>query len=71
MAKKSKIMHNLYRKKLVNRHATKRKELLAKIKDTNLSYEQRQAFRLKLEKLPKNDVATFLRDRILSFIKSI
>ena len=32
MAKKSKIMHNIHRKRLVNRYATKRKELLNKLK---------------------------------------
>ena len=63
MAKKSKIMHNMYRKKLVNRHAAKRKELLAKINDTSLSYEERQTFRLKLEKLPKNSNPNRVRNR--------
>ncbi len=63
MAKKSKIMHNIYRKKLVDRHAAKRKELLAKIKDTNLTYEERQAIRLKLEKLPKNSNPNRVRNR--------
>ena len=38
MAKKSKIMHNIYRKKLVNRHAAKRKELLAKNTKKTLFY---------------------------------
>ena len=63
MAKKSKIMHNIYRKKLVSRHAAKRKELLAKIKDINLSYEERQSFRLQLEKLPKNSNPNRVRNR--------
>ena len=63
MAKKSKIMHNIYRKKLVDRYSAKRKELLAKIKDTNLTYEERQAIRLKLEKLPKNSNPNRVRNR--------
>ena len=63
MAKKSKIMHNIYRKKLVGRHAAKRKELLSKINDINLSYEERQMFRLKLENLPRNSNPNRIRNR--------
>ena len=63
MAKKSKIMHNLKRKKLVDMYATKRKDLLSKIKDTNLSYEEKQIYRLKLEKLPKNSNPIRVRNR--------
>tara|TARA_Y100001978_G_C23668773_1_gene422607 strand:- start:722 stop:1027 length:306 start_codon:yes stop_codon:yes gene_type:complete len=63
MAKKSKIMHNIYRKTLVERYATKRKELVSKINDTSLSYEERQLYRLKLEKLPKNSNPNRVRNR--------
>ena len=42
MAKKSKIMHNIHRKNLVKRYSAKRKELLAKVNNSNLSYEERQ-----------------------------
>ena len=63
MAKKSKIMHNIKRKKLVNMYATKRKDLLTKIKDPNLSYEEKQMYRLKLEKLPKNSNPIRVRNR--------
>ena len=63
MAKKSKIMHNIKRKKLVNMYATKRKDLLSKIKDPNLSYEEKQMYRLKLEKLPKNSNPIRVRNR--------
>ena len=63
MAKKSKIMHNIHRKTLVDRYATKRKELIKKVKDTSLSYEERQLFRLKLEKLPKNSNPNRVRNR--------
>ena len=41
MAKKSKIMHNIKRKKLVAMYAEKRKNLLNKIKDPNISYEEK------------------------------
>ena len=63
MAKKSKIMHNMHRKVLVERYATKRKELVSKINDTSLSYEERQLYRLKLEKLPKNSNPNRVRNR--------
>ena len=63
MAKKSKIMHNIKRKKLVDMYATKRKDLLSKIKDPNLSYEEKQMYRLKIEKLPKNSNPIRVRNR--------
>ena len=63
MAKKSKIMHNIKRKKLVATYAKKRKDLLSKIKDPNLSYEEKQMYRLKLEKLPKNSNPNRVRNR--------
>ncbi len=63
MAKKSKIMHNIHRKNLVNRYSAKRKELLAKVNDPSLSYEERQLYRLKLEKLPKNSNPNRVRNR--------
>ena len=63
MAKKSKIMHNIKRKRLVATYAKKRKDLLSKIKDPNLSYEEKQMYRLKLEKLPKNSNPIRVRNR--------
>ena len=63
MAKKSKIMHNIHRKTLVERYAAKRKDLIKKINDTSLSYEERQTFRLKIEKLPKNSNPNRVRNR--------
>ena len=63
MAKKSKIMHNIKRKTLVSRYASKRKELLSKLKDENLTHEERQLYRLKLEKLPRNSNPNRVRNR--------
>ena len=63
MAKKSKIMHNIHRKKLVNRYAAKRKEFLSKLKDPSLTYEEKQLYRLKLEKLPRNSNPNRVRNR--------
>ena len=56
-------MHNIHRKTLVERYAAKRKDLIKKINDTSLSFEERQAFRLKLEKLPKNSNPNRVRNR--------
>ena len=63
MAKKAKIMHNLHRKDLVEKYAAKRKEYLDKIKDPNLSFEEKQLYRLKLEKLPRNSSPHRVRNR--------
>ena len=63
MAKKSKIVNNQYKIKLSNRFLQKRKELLEKINDSSLSFEERQMYRLKLEKLPKNSSRIRVRNR--------
>ena len=63
MAKKSKIVNNKYKIKLANQFYDKRKKLLEKINDQNLSYEERQEYRLKLEKLPKNSNRIIIRNR--------
>ena len=63
MAKKSKIVNNQYKIKLSNRLFDKRKSLLEKIYDSTLSFEERQEYRLKLEKLPKNSNRIRVRNR--------
>ena len=63
MAKKSKVVKNLQRIELSKRYLKRRTDLLNKIKDESLSYEERQAFRLKLEKLPKNSNRIRVRNR--------
>ena len=63
MAKKSKIVNNQYKIKLSNRLYNKRKELLEQINNTDLSFDERQKFRLKLEKLPKNSSRIRVRNR--------
>ena len=45
MAKKSKIVNNQYKIKLSNRLFDKRKQLLEKINDITLSFEERQQYR--------------------------
>ena len=63
MARKSKIMHNIKRRRLVDMYAKKRKELLLKLKDPNLDHDEKQSYRLKLEKLPKNSNPNRIRNR--------
>jgi len=63
MAKKAKIMHNIHRKNLVVKYAAKRKEIMDKIKDPNVSYQEKQEYRLKLEKLPRNSNPHRVRNR--------
>ena len=63
MAKKSKIVNNKHKIKLSNQYYERRMNLLDKIKDQNLSYEERQELRLKLEKLPKNSNRIRIRNR--------
>lgn len=63
MAKKSKIVNNQQKIKLSNRLFLKRKSLLEKINDTSLSFQDRQSYRLKLEKLPKNSSRIRIRNR--------
>ena len=63
MAKKSKIMNNKHKIELSNRLYGKRKDLLDKIKNPELSYDEKQALRLRLEKLPKNSNRIRIRNR--------
>ena len=63
MAKKSKIMNNKHKIELSNRLYAKRKDLLDKIKNPELSYDEKQALRLRLEKLPKNSNRIRIRNR--------
>ena len=63
MAKKSKIVNNQYKIKLSNRLYDKRKTLLEQINNTDLSFDERQKYRLKLEKLPKNSNRIRVRNR--------
>ena len=63
MAKKSKIVNNQYKIKLSNRLYDKRKKLLEQINNIDLSFNERQKYRLKLEKLPKNSNRIRVRNR--------
>ena len=63
MAKLSSIQKNLYRKKLIQKYKSKRENLKTKIKDKNLSLEERISLQNKLNELPRNGSAIRHRNR--------
>ncbi len=63
MAKKSSIEKNKARRKLVERFAAKRKELLAAANDQSRPMEERFEARLKLAEIPRNASPTRIRNR--------
>ena len=54
MAKSSMIAREVKRTKTVAKYAKKREELKAKIKDDNVSYEDRMEAQQQLQKLPRD-----------------
>lgn len=54
MAKVSMMERERKREKLAKKYAAKRAELKKQVKDPNLSDEEREAARIKLQKLPRN-----------------
>jgi len=63
MATKSKINHNNKRIKMVEQYRALRAELRAKVKNTKLSGEEREAAQKKLAKLPRNSAEVRVRNR--------
>ena len=63
MAKRSMIQRELKRTRLVAKYASKRNELKAKIKDMNLSMEEREDAVLKLQKMPRDASPARQRNR--------
>lgn len=63
MAKKSMIMRELKREKLVAKYAKKRTELKAIIRNINSSDEERSAAQLKLNSLPRDSSPSRQRTR--------
>ena len=63
MAKLSSIQKNLLRKKLIKKYKTKRKALKSKIKDKNISLEERISYQNKLNDLPRNGSSIRYRNR--------
>ena len=63
MAKLSSIQKNLFRQKLIKKFKTKRDTLKSKIKDKNISLEERISYQNKLNNLPRNGSAIRYRNR--------
>ena len=63
MAKLSMIERDKRRKQLTTKHAAKRAELRAKVKNTQLSEEERHEAMVALQKLPRDSARTRQRSR--------
>ena len=63
MAKLSSIQKNLFRKTLIQKYKSKRELLKSKIKDKNISLEERIVLQNKLNDLPRNGSAIRHRNR--------
>lgn len=63
MAKKSKIAKNLKRIKLVEKYATRRKELLSQMHDYNLSDADREEAAKKFQNIPRDASPVRVRNR--------
>ena len=63
MAKKSAILKNQRRKKLVAKYTGRRERLKAMAADPSLPQEERFMARLKLAELPRNSAPTRVRNR--------
>ena len=63
MAKLSSIQKNLFRQRLIQKYKSKRELLKSKIKDKNLSLEERISFQNKLNELPRNGSSIRHRNR--------
>lgn len=63
MAKVCMVERDKKRKKLVNKHATKRAELKAIVKDQTVPADERFQAMLKLAEMPRNSSKTRMRNR--------
>ncbi len=63
MAKLSMLERDKRRKQLTAKHAAKRAELRAKVKNTKLSEEERYAAMVALQKMPRDSARTRQRNR--------
>ena len=63
MSKVSLINRDLKRRKTVKKYAAQRAEIFAVINDKNISEEEQQAARIKLQMLPRNASPVRLRNR--------
>ena len=65
MSKVSLINRDLKRRKNVKKFAAQRAEILAVINDKNMSEEEQQSARIKLQMLPRNASPVRLRNRCM------
>ena len=63
MAKTSQVLRDQRRKKLIAKHAAKRAELRAKLRDPNVSMEEKFQVQKHFAKLPRNSCPTRLKRR--------
>jgi len=63
MAKLSSVQKNLFRKNLIKKYKSKRENLKSKIKDKNISLDERILFQNKLNDLPRNGSSIRHRNR--------
>ena len=63
MAKTSQVLRDRRRKKLIAKHAAKRAALRKKLKDRNVSVEEKLAVQEEFAKLPRNSCPTRLKRR--------
>ena len=63
MAKLSSIQKNLFRQKLIKKFKSKREALKSKIKNKDISLEERIAYQNKLNDLPRNGSSIRHRNR--------
>lgn len=63
MAKKSQVLRDLRRKKLIKKYAEKRAVLRAKLNDANVSIEEKLEVQEQFAKLPRNSCPTRLNRR--------
>ena len=63
MAKKSKVVKNIQRQKLVEKFKIKREELLSVVKNPKTSIEEKRLAYMQLEKLPRDANPIRIRNR--------
>ena len=63
MAKKSSIVKNIRRQKIVDRYSSKRRELKTIVKSPKTSFEEKKLAFMKLEKMPKDSNPIRVRNR--------
>ena len=63
MAKKSKVVKNIHRQKLVEKFKEKREELLSVVKNPKTSIEEKRLAYMQLEKLPRDANPIRIRNR--------